>query len=254
MMALRQARTHDPDVWSSEQSIVLEEGIRELGLEATRSQQDNLRRYGQLLLKWNRTFNLLGATTARAMLGEHLLDCLAVLPALGRWWPTGARTMVDVGTGAGLPGIVLAIMLPDLRVVLVEPVGKKAAFLRQVVAECGLRTVEVMAARIEDVPVAELAPIAPGISRNEAAEAPHFICRAFTSLSRFAEVCQAHRTDASLMFAMKAAKVSEEFAHLDRSIEVLAVEPLRTVEKDVQRNLVVLRSLQAASDPTRPAR
>jgi 16S rRNA (guanine527-N7)-methyltransferase len=254
MMALRQARTQDPYDWSSEHTTVLENGIRDLGLEATQSQQDSLRRYGQLLLKWNRTFNLLGATTAQAMLEEHLLDCLAVLPALGRWWPNGARTLVDVGTGAGLPGMVLAVMLPDLRVVLVEPVGKKAAFLRQVVAECGLRTVEVVAARIEDVPSGELAPIAPGASREEAAVTPHFICRAFTSLSRFAAICESQRTDGSLMFAMKAAKVPEELSQLDRSIEVLAVEPLRTVEKDVQRNLVVLRSPQPASDPTRPAR
>jgi 16S rRNA (guanine527-N7)-methyltransferase len=254
MMALHQARAQDRYDWSSEHTAILEQGLAELGLEATRSQQERLRCYGRLLLKWNRTYNLLGATTARAMIKEHLLDSLAVLPALKRWWPDGGRTIVDIGTGGGLPGVVLAVMLPDVRVVLVEPVGKKIAFLRQVVAECGLRSTRVVGARIEDVHPADLAPVAPSASQEDTAPSNHSICRAFASLSRFAELCEPHLDEGSLLFAMKAAKVPEELSQLDHSIEVLAVEPLRTVEKDVQRNLVVMRWQQAASNPTRPAR
>jgi 16S rRNA (guanine527-N7)-methyltransferase len=266
MMALRQARSQDRIDWGDQQTLALADGARALGVEATASQLDSLRRYGALILKWNRTYNLLGATTARAMLEEHLLDSLAVVPTLSRWLPTVGSTIVDVGTGAGLPGIVLSVMLPEARLVLVEPVGKKAAFLRQVVAECALRTVEVHAARIEDVDPGAINPTAinrainlaldpaAGKHANDVSSRPHFICRAFASLNRFVELCEPHRVEGSLLFAMKAAKVTEELDQLGNAVEVLAVESLRTVEKDVQRNLVVMRSKQAASYPTMPTR
>ncbi len=248
MMAVRQATASASVAWGSEQTTALEQGLHELGLDPTSDQKATLRRYGELLLKWNRTYNLLGATTAGVLLEEHLLDSLAVLPALTPWLPQARSVLVDVGTGAGLPGLVLAIMLPELRIVLVEPVGKKAAFLRQVVANCGLRTVRVLEARIEDITPGELLP--------EPTMLPHFICRAFTSLDRFADLCAPRLQEASLLFAMKAAKVQQEVEQLDSSFEVLAVEPLRTIEKDIQRNLVVMRSRKSRpdSDSTWPAR
>ena len=248
MMALRQATAPARAAWGSEQTEALERGLRELGLNPTPGQKATLRGYGELLLKWNRTYNLLGATTAAAMLEEHLLDSLAALPALTAWLPPSGSTLIDVGTGAGLPGLVLAIMLPHVPIVLVEPVGKKAAFLRQVVAECRLPTVRVLEARIEDVPAGELLP--------EPAQLPHFICRAFASLEQFVELCLPQLHERSLLFAMKAAKVQQEVQQLGSSIEVLAVETLRTVEKEVQRNLVVMRSRKScpSSDSTTPAR
>jgi 16S rRNA (guanine527-N7)-methyltransferase len=248
MMALRQAPPRTVSGWGSEQTEALDRGLRELCLQTTAGQSAALRRYGELLLKWNRTYNLLGATTAATMLEDHLLDSLAVLPVLASWIPPGPPALVDVGTGAGLPGLVLAIVLPHVPIVLVEPIGKKAAFLRQVVAECRLSTVTVLEARIEDVSPRDIAAD-PAIS-------PHFICRAFTSLGRFTELCAPLLRDASLLFAMKAARVSQELQQLSSAIEVLAVEPLRTVEKDVQRNLVVMRSKEShpASDLTRPPR
>ncbi len=259
MTLVRQAPGHKRADWGSEQTLTLERGLRELQLDATPEQRAALRRYGELLLKWNRTYNLLGATTADTLVEEHLLDSLAVLPALDSWLPEGTpSSLVDVGSGAGLPGLVIAIMRPWLAIVLVEPVGKKAAFLRQTVAECRLPRVKVLEARIEDAASPELVPPAsdPGPAGTGQGIRPHFICRAFSSLDRFAAVCAAHLQEDSLLFAMKAVKFPEELRELSRSIEVLAVEPLRTVEKDVQRNLVVMRSLEAhpASDPTGPVR
>jgi 16S rRNA (guanine527-N7)-methyltransferase len=260
MTLVRQASGHLRADWGREQTLTLEQGLRELHLDATSTQQAELRRYGELLLKWNRTYNLLGATTADTLVEDHLLDSLAVLPALASWLPKGSRSLlVDVGTGAGLPGLVIAIMWPWLPIVLVEPVGKKAAFLRQTVAECRLRQVKVLEARIEDCARHDLLPPAsvPGPAvPGQQGHGRHFICRAFGSLDRFATVCAAHLQDGSLLFALKAVKVPDELRELSRSIEVLAVEPLRTVEKDVQRNLVVMRALgvHPASNPTGPAR
>ena len=248
MMALRQPIAPAAGAWTDEQTRALDQGLHQLRLEPTSGQKTMLRRYGELLLKWNRTYNLLGATTAAAMLEEHLLDSLAVLPALAPWLPPAGSVLVDVGTGAGLPGLVLAIMLPQVPIILVEPVGKKAAFLRQVVAECRLPGVRVFEARIEEVPAADLLP--------DPSMLPHFICRAFTSLDRFAELCEARLQEGSLLFAMKAARVQQEVGQLGSSIEVLAVEPLRTVERAVQRNLVVMRSRKSrpTSDSTGPER
>ena len=258
MTLVRQKAADTPAPWGTDQTTALERGLRKIGVDATPGQQAQLRHYGELLLKWNRTYNLLGATSAQAMVEEHLLDSLAVLPALRAWLPVESSVMVDVGTGAGLPGIVLSIMRADLPIILVEPIGKKAAFLQQAVAECRLPEVTVMPARIEDVPTAQLRRPAQLAEHGSdgTGRTTHFICRAFTSLDRFATLCAPHLQHGSLLFAMKAAKVEEELEQLTDPLEVLAVQPLRTIEKDVPRNLVVMRSKEThpAADPTGPVR
>ena len=123
MTLVRQKAADTPAPWGTDQTTALERGLRKIGVDATPGQQAQLRHYGELLLKWNRTYNLLGATSAQAMVEEHLLDSLAVLPALRAWLPVESSVMVDVGTGAGLPGIVLSIMRADLPIILVEPIG-----------------------------------------------------------------------------------------------------------------------------------
>jgi 16S rRNA (guanine527-N7)-methyltransferase len=265
MNLVRQPSFEDRSTWGKEATLQLDRGMARFGVAATSTQMNRLRTYGTLLLKWNRTYNLLGTTSAETLVDEHLLDSIAVVPALMRWLspgqasaapdePVGAadapcdpaaahwngRRLVDVGSGAGLPGLVLAIMLDDLAVTLVEPIGKKTAFLRQAVAECRLPQVTILEAKLEDLTPAEL-----NGSSNERSQ-PHFICRAFTSLERFAELCKPHLQPGSLLFAMKALRVAEELEQLVSSTEVLAVEPLDTLRKDVQRNLVVMRAVITA--------
>ena len=248
MILIRQSPPETSSPWSQAEARQLERGLGMLGQQASASQMRQLRSFGELLLKWNGTYNLLGATLPRALVEEHLLDTLAILPALDRWLHAQPQVLVDVGSGAGLPGIVLAIQRPQLTLVLVEPIGKKAAFLRQAVATCSLANVRVVEGRIEDAESRrDFSPANPGA---DADGAPHFICRAFTTLERFAELCGPHVCKGprgSLLFAMKAARVGEELQHLGGSVEVLAVEELLTVQKDVQRNLVVMRPDHGAS-------
>jgi 16S rRNA (guanine527-N7)-methyltransferase len=248
-MTLARLRAADPrPSWKTEDSRRLEQGLALLALNASGAQVGGLQAYGELLLKWNRTYNLLGAGTGDALVQDHLLDSLATLPVLTRWLPSSGANLLDVGSGAGLPGIVLAIMLDDLRITLVEPNGKKAAFLRQAVARCKLRNVSVAESRIEDLAVATTRiSKAPGTpTGSDDLPAPcHFICRAFTSLNRYTTLCRPYLGNGSLLFAMKAVRVREEVSELDSWVEVLAVEPLDAAGKDVQRNLVVMRS----SDP-----
>jgi 16S rRNA (guanine527-N7)-methyltransferase len=241
MTLIRSRPAQTGSTWSSDESARLESGLGELGVSATTRQLTQLRTYGELLLKWNRTYNLLGATDAATLLQDHLLDSVAILPALNRWLPPGG-ILLDIGSGAGLPGIVLAITFDHLPIRLIEPNGKKAAFLRQVVAHCDLSTVQVVEARIEELDGLELERAAHSQEGNGILATPHFICRAFTSLNRFAALCRPLLHDGSLIFSMKAARVADELAELDGWLEVLAVDPLRSPGKDVQRNLVVMRS------------
>lgn len=243
MMLTRPQRTATSTKWGAAEAASLEKGLATLGLFASSLQLSSLHSYAALLLKWNRTYNLLGADDAQTLLDEHLLDSLATLPALQRWLPAAmpeARLrLLDIGAGAGLPGIVLAMMLPQLPVTLVEPIGKKAAFMRQAIAHCRLENADVFEGRIEDLQLER-----PIESTGRAVMVPFFICRAFTSLARFSALCRPHTRQGSLLFAMKASRVLEEIAAL-ASAEILAVEPLNVGERDVQRNLVVMRLIES---------
>ncbi|MEY2334963.1 16S rRNA (guanine(527)-N(7))-methyltransferase RsmG [Acidithiobacillus ferrianus] len=123
----------------------LEAGLAALGLDAVHvEQRDLLIRYLALLQRWNATHNLTAVRDSREMVSRHLLDSLAVLPHL----PTGA--VADIGSGAGLPGIPLAICRPAQAFTLVEPAAKRVAFLRHVIADLGLTCVRVAAQGSED--------------------------------------------------------------------------------------------------------
>jgi len=118
------------------------------GVDLSSAQLDRFERYAHELLSWNRHTNLTTIVEPREIAVRHLLDSLALAPL----WPVGGpASLVDVGSGAGFPGLPLKIVWPDAYVLLVESVGKKAEFLRYVAAELGLDKLEVSAARAEDI-------------------------------------------------------------------------------------------------------
>ena len=174
-------------------------GCHEMALRLDVAERECLLSYLDLLQRWNRVYNLTAIRDPELMLVQHLLDSLAALPPLqaamvaDRQDPSArseAPTLVDVGSGAGLPGLVLAIAWPQLHVNLVEPVGKKAAFLRQSAAELGLAArVRVHGSRIEDLELARPPDLV--------------ICRAFTSLADFAERISPLIDSRTRVFAMK---------------------------------------------------
>jgi len=124
----------------------LDRGLGELSLALPPGARERLLDYMKLLVKWNRTYNLTAIRDPLAMVAHHLLDSLAVVPHL----PLAANArLADAGSGAGLPGIPLAIARPDWRVTLAEASQKKAAFLRQAAIELGLANVEVHEGRVE---------------------------------------------------------------------------------------------------------
>lgn len=128
--------------WLSQQPV-LAAGLEQMGIRLQADQQDRLLAYLALLRRWNRAYNLTAVTEPVEMVARHLLDSLSLLPALR------GRLFLDAGTGAGLPGVPLAIARPDCRFVLLDSNGKKVRFLRQVRRELGLDNIEPVQGRLE---------------------------------------------------------------------------------------------------------
>ena len=262
--------------WTDADTQRLQEGLQRLSVTLEETAFVKVVQWARLLKQWNRTFNLLGNSDSVHLIDEHLLDSLAIVPVLERYLPRPEEALVDVGTGAGFPGILLAIVQPQRPIYLVEPVGKKVAFLRQSVLTLGLKNATVLAGKIEDMesllradpafrkgrdgasstpqPGAEASATDPTSSASTSPcgkanehpalrsliSPPHFICRAFTALGRFAALCEPYMSKDSLLFAMKSLRLSEEQQALPDSIMLQAVEPLPTIDLGVQRNLAVL--------------
>lgn len=193
-------------------------------------------RYVDLLHKWSRTYNLTAVRDPDRMLAQHIFDSAAVLPVLRprvearrrvRNGEPARPTIVDVGSGAGLPGIVLALLWREADFVLVEPVAKKAAFLQQAVLELPLPNVRVARSRIEDL-------------AQEAIEPDAIVCRAFASLADYAAAIDGVAVPHTLVTAMKAQLDKSEKSALTNDWRILEEVPLDVPELDAPRTLVVL--------------
>jgi 16S rRNA (guanine527-N7)-methyltransferase len=198
-----------------------------LSLDISDTQGELLHRFMALLQRWNGTYNLTAVRDPAQMLTQHLADCLAVVPALRRQRvASNAKRLLDVGSGGGLPGVVLAILEGTLSVTCVDTVGKKAAFVRQVAAELGLRNLHAEHARVEQL-----------------AAAPFDIVtsRAFASLLDFSSLTRRHLAAGAVWMAMKGKRPDDEMAALPVDVEVFHVEQLVVPGLDAERCLVWMR-------------
>ncbi len=206
------------------------------GLEATSLRLDTdaraaLLAYLALLSKWNRTYNLTAIREPARMLTHHLLDSLAVLPTLDALiGNSGVCRVLDVGSGAGLPGLPIAIARPDWQVVMLDPVHKKAAFIAQAIAELRLDNAQVMAARVEDFSAS--APFDVAISR------------AFSDLCTFAEASVRHVVSRGYLVAMKGVHPDEELRELPAAFVTTATVPIKVPGVEGARHLVVMQRRQ----------
>jgi 16S rRNA (guanine527-N7)-methyltransferase len=207
-------------------SSQLRKGIEELGLLAPEGAMLQLLAYVGLLDKWNRAYNLTAVRDPRQMVVQHLLDCLSAVPALDRQLARADARLLDAGSGAGLPGLVLAVMRPRWSICCVDAVAKKSIFVRQVATELGLKNLQAEHSRVETL---QLPPCDVVISR------------AFASLADFTLRTRHHLTPGGCWLAMKGKHPSAEIAALPAHVEVFHVEQLQVPGLDAQRCLVWMR-------------
>lgn len=206
-------------------------GAAELGLHLSESQSDALARYAALLLRWNAVHNLTAIATPAHVLTHHLLDSLAIVPEIRRVAGDRSIRVLDVGAGGGLPGIPLAIAVPNLHVTLIDKVQKKVAFLTQAKLELALDNVTCVHARVETLqaqPPFEL-----------------IVARAFSSLTEFAGLTRHLLAPNGWWCAMKGALPSDEIDELKRSIpdvRVTRTSRVRVPRLNAERHLVLMQA------------
>ncbi|MEO5697074.1 MAG: 16S rRNA (guanine(527)-N(7))-methyltransferase RsmG [Burkholderiaceae bacterium] len=211
---------------SSSLRPALDRVATQLELDLSDAQAQSLIEYLALLQRWNGTYNLTSVREPGQMLTQHLADCLAVIaPLRGRLGAAHARVL-DVGSGGGLPGVVIALLNPGFDVTCVDAVGKKAAFLRQVAGELRLRNLHVEHLRVEQWASAGFDLI---------------VSRAFASLGDFTRLTRAHLDEGGAWMAMKGKTPAEELAHLPSNIEVFHVEHLVVPGLEAERCLIWMK-------------
>jgi len=214
---------------SIDRETTLRQGAQAMGLSLTDTQSNKLLAYGDLILKWNKVYNLTALRDPAQVLTHHLLDSLSIIAPLQARCPQATR-LLDVGSGAGLPGAFIAIMRPELSVSCVDAVAKKAAFIRQVSAELGLPNLNGMHTRVESL----------GGSYDVISS------RAFASLSDFFSGSQQLLAPAGVWMAMKGKLPADEIEQLPHGLaDVFHVEQLVVPGLDAERCVVWARKSAA---------
>lgn len=195
-------------------------GLAALGLNLPAADQVKLLAFRDLLLKWNKTYNLTALRDPQQAISHHLLDSLAILPHIGQ------GSLLDVGSGGGLPGIPLAIARPELAVSMVDTVQKKATFLQQAAIELGLKNVAVHHARVEEMQ-GQYAQISS---------------RAFSELVLFVSLTRHLLAPGGRWLAMKGVCPDDELKGLPADVAVEAIIPLIVPGLDAERHLIILKA------------
>lgn len=212
----------------------LESGAAALGLDLSEAQRTQLLDYLTLVQKWNKVYNLTALRDAEEMLTHHLLDSLAAIPALRRQTQGQPVHLLDVGSGAGLPGVVFAICCPEIDVTCVDAVAKKATFIQQVAIALKLPRLHGVHARVENLP----GPFDVVSSR------------AFASLADFTAWSSGALAAHGVWMAMKGRHPTDEIAALSPGVEVFHVEQLTVPGLDAERCMVWLRKKTDAGAST----
>jgi 16S rRNA (guanine527-N7)-methyltransferase len=200
----------------------LHAGAARMGVTLSSDQSGQLLRYLALLSKWSAVYNLTSLREAQQILSHHILDSLSIVPLVKRLAPA---SILDVGTGAGLPGIVLAVAFPGIPITLVDAVQKKTAFLIQAKAELGL-DFTVQHARVE------------ALTGDE--QYSCIVSRAFASLGDLVRLCAARLAPDGVFLAMKGAPSAAELASLSPPWRILESVPLEVPQVQAARSAIIV--------------
>ena len=221
--------------------------VTRLGLLLPPGAEDRLLAFLDQLLRWNRVFNLTAIRDPAMALTQHLVDCLATVVPIDRRLSarqsglSGQPAILDVGSGGGLPGVVLAIARPQWTLWCVDSVAKKTSFVQQAAAELDLQNVTAVHGRVQDLSLRE-----GGFDA--------IISRAFSSLDEFASLTKRHLAQSGEWVAMKGQHPEAELSAMAAEHQVFHVEPLQVPGLDAQRCLVWMRPARASTDIPQPGR
>lgn len=214
--------------------IKLESGIERLGLDVSPTAIDGLLTYMDLLKEWSGTYNLVAPGERGFLLARHVLDSLSIAP----WLQPGS--LLDIGTGAGLPGIPLAIIKPELAVTLVDSAGKKVRFIRHIERSLKLGNIQALHLRIGQA----------GEKGTDLGVFANITSRAFASLKDFVKAGLAYADDNTRFLAMKGSYPGQELEELPVGVNVQSVESLTVPFLHADRHLVIMSvANQGASEP-----
>jgi len=202
----------------------LRAGTDALGLTLQQTQHDQLIEYLYLLEKWNQVYNLTAIRDLRKMLSYHLLDSLSILPGL-----QNCRKALDVGSGAGLPGIPLAIAMPEAIWVMLDSNARKTRFIRQAIAHCGLKNAQVVQSRVEDY--------------HSPDSLDFIVSRAYAPLAEFCDSVAHLLTPGTRLLTMKTGLRQKEVQQLDSNRFVFEEEILNVPGISETRSLVTITLL-----------
>jgi 16S rRNA (guanine527-N7)-methyltransferase len=207
-------------------------GAQALGCPLSDTQADALIAYLGMLQRWNQVYNLTAIRDPKQMLVQHLLDSLTVIAPLNRVGGSAPLRLLDVGSGGGLPGVVIAVLRPDCQITCVDTVAKKATFIRQVAAELRLPQLVARHARVEQL-----------------TDGPYQVitARAFASLADLVKLTRPLLAPGGCWMAMKGQHPQAEIDALDADIDVFHVEQLSVPGLDAERRLVWMRPRSVAS-------
>ena len=199
-------------------------GIAQMRLDISPAQQQKLLDYLALLQKWNKTYNLTALRDPAQMISHHLLDSLTILPYLAN-----AQSMIDVGSGGGMPAIPAAICRPDLRITMVDANSKKTTFLRQAIIELGLDNAAVSNSRVEDW-------------RDN--QANIVTSRAIAELADFVRLTRHLLGENGHWVAMKGVYPQDELFRLPENVAAYQIDPVHVPTLNAERHIVLLRPTQ----------
>jgi len=225
-------RSGTTDVAPAALAEALGEALPAMGLTLDAATRDKLLAYLGLLSKWNAVYNLTAIRDVRDMLVQHLFDSLSIVaPLRERRLLADGAVVLDVGSGGGLPGAIIAIVEPGAQVHCVDAVSKKAAFVAQLRAELGLSNLHAHHARVEQL-------IAPA----DLPSASLIVSRAFASLEDFVNASAHLLAPGGAWAAMKGRLPEDEISALPPTAELAAAITLRVPNLDARRHLLILRA------------
>jgi len=226
----------------------LVEGARQLALPLTEDQLAQFQAYYEQLVEWNRRVNLTGITDYQEVQVKHFVDSLTITLALkGIPWADGNLSMLDIGTGAGMPGIPLKIVRPGARLVLLDSIAKKTAFLRHIVGELGLEGVEILTQRAEEI----------GHLTDYRESFDLVVCRAVSQLATVAELTLPFCRIGGLAVIPKKAGIESELSQADGAIGLLGggLNAVRKVAvKGLEQHILVVLEKTSMTPPAYPRR